>query len=109
MPWRLIVFIIIFAVFLVFITFNLDNRCDLNLVFRTFEQVPVFITIFTSFFLGLVCSLPFILLRKKKKVEKSKDEKIEELDAASPRNQEEDSLADRREKFRQEHGGNNKK
>jgi len=108
MPWRLIVFIVIFAIFLVFITFNLDNRCDLNLVFKTFHAVPVFITIFTSFFLGLVCSLPFILFKKRKKVEKPKKDKIEELDEASPRNQE-DNLADRRERFRQEHGGNEKK
>jgi len=58
MPWRLIVSIVIFAVFLAFITLNLDNRCDVNLGFAKFTNVPVFITIFSSFVLGLLCALP---------------------------------------------------
>jgi len=58
MPWRLILSIVIFAVFLTFITFNLDNRCDVNLGFAKFTNVPVFITIFSSFVLGLLCGLP---------------------------------------------------
>ena len=58
MPWRLIVSIVIFAIFLTFITFNLDNRCDVNLGFAKFTNVPVFITIFSSFVLGLLCALP---------------------------------------------------
>ena len=58
MPWRLIVSIVIFAVFLAFITLNLDNRCDVNLGFAKFSNVPVFITIFSSFVLGLLCALP---------------------------------------------------
>ena len=60
MPWRLIVSIVIFAVFLAFITLNLDNRCDVNLGFAKFSNVPVFITIFSSFVLGLLCALPVV-------------------------------------------------
>ena len=106
MPWRLILFIIVFAVFLVFITFNLDNRCDLSFGVFKFEKVPVFITVFTSFFLGLVCSLPFVLFAKRKRGEKTKKEKIEELDAASPRNSNTESNFSLREKFMRRHGGN---
>jgi len=58
MPWRLIVSIVIFVIFLTFITFNLDNRCDVNLGFAKFSNVPVFLTVFTSFVLGLVFALP---------------------------------------------------
>jgi len=107
MPWRLILFIIIFIVFLVFITFNLDNRCDLSFGVVKFEQVPVFLSVFVSFVLGLICSLPFILLTKRKKGEKSKKDKIQELDAASPRNNE--SIAEKRERFMNGHGGGNAK
>jgi len=60
MPWRLILSIVIFAIFLTFITFNLDNRCDVNLGFAKFSNVPVFITIFSSFVLGLLCGLPIV-------------------------------------------------
>jgi len=68
MPWRLILFIVIFAVFLAFITINLDNRCDINIGFTQFEGVPIFLTVFISFFLGLICATPlFLHLSRRKK------------------------------------------
>jgi len=68
MPWRLILFIVIFAVFLVFITINLDNRCNINIGFTQFEGVPIFLTVFISFFLGLICATPlFLHLSRKRK------------------------------------------
>jgi len=60
MPWRLIVIIFIFAAFLVFITFNIDNRCDINLGFTSFSDIPVFFAVFASFTLGLLFSLPLV-------------------------------------------------
>ena len=65
MPWRLIVFIVIFAVFLVFITFNLENKCDISFGFKVIPDVPVFVTVFSSFVLGIFCALPLILHIKK--------------------------------------------
>jgi hypothetical protein len=67
MPWRLIGFIIIFAIFLVFIAFNLQNTCNINLIFRVFPEVPVYLTAFSSFILGMFCAIPFILSIRKKK------------------------------------------
>jgi len=66
MPWRLIIVILIFAVFMTFITFNLENRCDINFGFTQLLQVPVFLTVFVSFALGLLCALPFAMHLKKK-------------------------------------------
>jgi len=64
---RLIVFFLIFAVFLIFIVLNLDNKCNLNLGFHTFMDVPIYITSFFSIFVGMVVSIPiFAFLRKKK-------------------------------------------
>jgi len=73
MPWRLMLFILIFGILLTFIMLNLgeDSRCYINFGFsKTKEPVPVFLTIFISFFLGLLCALPLSLL-KKKRIEKS--------------------------------------
>lgn len=69
MPWRLIVIIIVFALLLVFITFNLDNKCDISFGPEPFtiKDVPVFLTIFISFALGLICTLPFIAAAGKKR------------------------------------------
>jgi len=61
MPWRLIQFIVVFAVFLLFIVFNLENRSDISLGFYTFRSVPVFLTAFIAFIFGMLLTLPFIV------------------------------------------------
>jgi uncharacterized integral membrane protein len=65
---RLILFIVIFAIFLTFITINLDNRyrCDINFGFTALNDVPVFLTVFISFFAGFFCALPLIFRTGKK-------------------------------------------
>jgi hypothetical protein len=63
---RLIGFFVVFALFLVFIVLNLDNKCDVNLGFYTFTESPVYITAFISFFIGMLCTLPVIVSLKKK-------------------------------------------
>jgi uncharacterized integral membrane protein len=68
--WRLVLFIIVFTVFMVFITFNLENRCDISFGFTKLEQVPVFITIFVSFVAGLFCAMPLIFHFQKRGKEK---------------------------------------
>ena len=76
MPWRLIIFIVISAIFLVFISFNLENRCDINFGFTKLSEVPVFITIFTSFILGLLCALPLMLHIKMRSEALKKEKKL---------------------------------
>ena len=63
MPWRLIQFILILAIFLVFAGLNLqpDNSCNINFGFKTIEHVPVFFPVFFSFLLGMLCALPYII------------------------------------------------
>jgi hypothetical protein len=62
---RLIVFILIFVVFLAFIVLNLGNNCDISFGLKTISQVPVFITAFSSFILGMLVAVPLILGKKK--------------------------------------------
>ena len=85
MPWRLIVIIVIFAVFLCFIGFNLTNTCDISLGFKTFQNVPVYLTIFGSFILGMVGSLPFIIFGSLKK--SPKKEKQPEIQMSADSNE----------------------
>lgn len=66
--------IIIGIVFIAFFAgFNLDNKCDVSLVFYTFKQIPVFFTILISFAVGLMCSLPFALVHRSKKSKQIKN------------------------------------
>jgi uncharacterized integral membrane protein len=67
---KFIGFVALCAVFLVFIGFNLDNKCDISFGFTRLSEVPVFFTAFASFVLGLLASVPIaisIRLRKNRK------------------------------------------
>ena len=63
-----IIFILVFACFLCFIIFNLGNASDVSLGFRTFHDIPVFVTALFSFALGMLFVLPLIFTvgRKRK-------------------------------------------
>lgn len=64
MPWKLLALILIMSLVLVFIGFNLENRCDISLAFYTLTDVPVVITILASFLLGLLMAFPLSFARK---------------------------------------------
>jgi uncharacterized integral membrane protein len=69
MPWRLLLLIIILGIVFCFIGFNLENRCDISFGPKalTIKQVPVYLTIFGAFVLGLLCALPLVISSRSKK------------------------------------------
>jgi uncharacterized integral membrane protein len=71
MPWRLIGFIVLFAIFLAFIGFNLENSCAISFGFVHFDQVPVYLTAFASFVFGMLCAIPFAISFRVKKNHKT--------------------------------------
>jgi uncharacterized integral membrane protein len=81
---RLIVFIIIFAVFLTFITLNLENKCDIRFGFTTLNDVPVFLTVFISFIVGFVFALPLVFGIKRKNINTTEKSKIPVFKEESP-------------------------
>ena len=81
MPWRLIQFIFIFAVILLFVVFNLTNKSDISFGLKSIKDVPVYLTVFTSFILGMICTLPFMFRAESQK--KNKTEKPEKKQAQS--------------------------
>jgi len=75
MPRRLIQIIIVFAIILLFIVFNLEKKCDISFGFTVIHDVPVFLTVFCSIVFGMISTLPFFLgyqLRKKQKTTEEK-------------------------------------
>ena len=66
---KLIAFILVFALFMVFIVLNLEHRSDISFGFITFPDIPVFLSVLASFALGMLFSIPlaFSFSRKKKK------------------------------------------
>ncbi|MDR3304380.1 MAG: hypothetical protein LBS86_08230 [Treponema sp.] len=88
---RLLGLIIVFGVMLFFIVLNTGdtNKCDIKYWFgenAVLRQVPVFLTVFISFALGMICAFPvtfFIRLGKKKRAEKKAGGKLMELEGGS--------------------------
>ncbi len=68
MPFRLFFLAVVIVLLVVFIGFNIENRCNVSFVFHTLEDVPVVVTILSSFALGLVAALPFALRRRNRSV-----------------------------------------
>jgi uncharacterized membrane protein affecting hemolysin expression len=68
MPWKLLVILAIVVVLALFIGFNLENRCEVSLIFVTIGSVPVYLTILVSFAVGVVAALPFSFKRRKRKI-----------------------------------------
>ncbi|MDR2049794.1 MAG: hypothetical protein LBP69_10105 [Treponema sp.] len=87
MPWRLIGLIIILAVLLAFIGFNLDNTCAISFGFTRIDNVPVYLTVFASFVLGMLMSVPFLIsfaIRKKKPKAPKKGKTTEDTETLPP-------------------------
>jgi uncharacterized integral membrane protein len=69
---KLISFIIVFTLFLVFITLNLGHNSDISFGFHTFYDIPVFLSVLASFSLGMLFAIPLaISINWKKKKNKS--------------------------------------
>jgi len=71
--WRLVVFILMCALFLGFVVQNLGNTSDISLGPWEFNEIPVFLTAFSSFLLGMVFATPFVLFFGKKRKKPSQD------------------------------------
>jgi hypothetical protein len=46
--------------------FNLPNKCDVSFGFTTIKDVPIFLSVLSSFVLGMLVTVPMMLFHKKK-------------------------------------------
>lgn len=65
MPWRLILLILCISLALCFVGFNLQNTCTIAFFSKPFI-VPSFMALFVAFLSGIIITIPFYLLGKKK-------------------------------------------
>lgn len=66
MPWKFISFLCVLILATVFIGFNLDNRCDVSIIFYTFHDVPVFISLLFAYLFGAITLIPFFAFSRKR-------------------------------------------
>jgi uncharacterized integral membrane protein len=70
MPWRLLSFLLVLALFVAFTALNVDHVADISFGFFAFERVPVFLSLFLSFLLGAIVMIPALMagaFRRRKK------------------------------------------
>lgn len=79
MPWKLIFYLIIIGLILVFIGLNLGNTTDISLGFVTFQGVPVFMGLFVSFFFGVLITIPVAVQSSSRKTQRRSDRRAERL------------------------------
>lgn len=75
MPWRLITFLVVLTIVVLFAGFNIKNVTDISFGFYTLSKVPVFLGLFISFLVGTFVMLPFAVRGRKTKgtPQKSRD------------------------------------
>ena len=64
MPWRMIRFLIIISLVILFIGLNSGNSSDINFWFNdkaNFPDVPIYISLFGAYILGAISVIPFAL------------------------------------------------
>lgn len=58
---KLIFFIIVLVGFALFMSFNVEHRCDVSLVFYTFQAVPITLSLLFAFACGALTALLFLI------------------------------------------------
>ena len=74
---RLLGTILSLVVLAFFVGFNLDNKCNVNVLVHTFQNVPVFITIIISFVVGVLFTMPFAFSYKSQKKKEAKNNQVQ--------------------------------
>ena len=77
---RLLGTILSLVVLALFVGFNLDNKCNVNVLVHTFQNVPVFITIIISFVVGVLFTMPFAFSYKSQKKKEAKNNQVQVVD-----------------------------
>lgn len=66
MPWKLLFFIIVLALVVTFVGLNVGNTSDISFGFHTFTDVPIFVSLFAAFLIGVLVTLPATLWSSKR-------------------------------------------
>jgi uncharacterized integral membrane protein len=90
---RVVGFVFILVVLMVFMGSNISNRCNIQFLGWVLQDVPVYITALSSFAAGMLAAIPVFIslqLRKKarQKLKQSREKVPEETAAPKDKNDE---------------------
>ena len=72
-PWRLVVFIVLLGAVVIFAGLNINNTSDVSFGFWKIEGVPIFISLFFAFVVGVITMAPFVIGKGGKNKKKAVD------------------------------------
>lgn len=75
MPWKLVFYLVLLALILVFVGLNLGNTTDISFGFVQFQDVPVFMSLFVAFFVGVLVALPVAVQSSSRKTRERRERK----------------------------------
>lgn len=81
MPWKLLFYLVLIGVILVFVGLNLTNTSDISLGFVTFEDVPVFLSLFAAFAIGVGVAIPYAVQASSRKTKARTEKRMERIRA----------------------------
>lgn len=91
MPWKLIFYLVVVGLILVFVGVNLGNTTDISLGFVVYEEVPVFMALFVAFFLGVAVSIPIAVQSSSRKTKARSERKREKAERKRIKREERDA------------------
>ena len=77
MTFKMIGFLLILIIIAVFSAFNLKNTSNIELGFRTFKDVPIFLSLLIAYIAGSLTMIPFTF-RKRPKAKKKEATPVKE-------------------------------
>lgn len=66
MPWKLIGFLVLMTILVLFAAFNLSNVSDISFGFFTLHDIPVFFSLYIAFLLGSLFTFAAVLSKRKR-------------------------------------------
>ncbi|SIP99272.1 hypothetical protein SAMN05920897_102125 [Alkalispirochaeta americana] len=101
MPWKLLLYLVLLGCVLAFVGLNLDHTADISLGFVLYQDVPVFLSLFFAFFLGVVLTIPAVMFTTSRKTRDRSERRRERQEQREIRNQKKALTASRKEERRQ--------
>ncbi|POR05251.1 hypothetical protein AU468_01825 [Alkalispirochaeta sphaeroplastigenens] len=104
MPWKLLLYLVLLGCVLAFVGLNLDHTADISLGFILYRDVPVFLSLFFAFFLGVVLTIPAVMFTASRKTRDRSERRRERREKQETRKEEKARRIAHKEERRQARG-----
>jgi hypothetical protein len=84
---KLILFVVCLVVFAAFSVMNANNKCDINFIFKKFEEVNIVIALVISFTLGVLFTLPIAFTGRARAAKRAEEKSARKMTRAEKKSE----------------------